>query len=81
MAGVDGRMVKRVLGKFSVPRRPTNLDNSRARVYCACIRCGLGCLDIFSLVCIFSFLLPLGDGPISTEILSQRAVNKQPTIH
>ena len=34
-----------------------------------------GCLDIFSLVCLFSFLSPsLGDGPIWTEILSQRAV-------
>ena len=58
-----------VLGKLSVPRRPTNLDNSRAR---------WGCLDIFfSLVYLFSFLSPsLGDGlgPIWSEILSQRAV-------
>ena len=29
-----------VLGKLSVPRRPTNLDNSRARAYCACSSCG-----------------------------------------
>ena len=29
-----------VLGKLSVPRRPTNLDNSRARAYCACSRSG-----------------------------------------
>ena len=36
-----------VLGKLSVPRRPTNLDNSRARAYFACSRCGWGCLDIF----------------------------------
>ena len=28
----------KVLGKLSV--RPTNLDNSRARAYCACSRCG-----------------------------------------
>ena len=55
----------RVLGKLSVPGRPTYLDNSRARAYCACSRCGLGCLDIFSLVYLFSFLSPsLGDGPI-----------------
>ena len=36
---------------------------------------GWGCLDIFSLVYHFSFLSPsLEDGPIQTEILSQRAV-------
>ena len=29
-----------VLGKLSVPSRPTNLDNSRAKAYCACGRCG-----------------------------------------
>ena len=34
---------------------------------------GEGCLDIFSLVDLFSFLSPsLEDGPIQTEILSQR---------
>ena len=48
-----------MLGKLSVPGRPTNLDNSRARAYCACSRCGWGCLDIFSLVYLFSFLFPL----------------------
>ena len=47
-----------VLGKLSVPGRPTNLDLSRARVYCACSRCGRGCLDIFSLVYHFFFLSP-----------------------
>ena len=35
-----------VLGKLSVPRRP-NLDNSRARAYCACSRCGWGLLGHF----------------------------------
>ena len=36
---------------------------------------GGGCLDIFSLVYYFSFFfsLSLGDGPIQTEIQSQRA--------
>ena len=54
-----------VLGKLPVPGRPTNLDLSRARAYCACNRCGWGCLDIFSLVChLFSFSLSLGDSPI-----------------
>ena len=41
-----------------VPGRPTSLDKSRARSYCAGSRCGWGCLDIFSLVCHFSFLSP-----------------------
>ena len=36
-----------VLGKLSVPRRPTNLDNSRARAYCACSRCGWGLFGHF----------------------------------
>ena len=38
-----------LLGKLPVPRRPTNLDDSRARAYCACSRCGWGYLDMFSL--------------------------------
>ena len=51
-----------VLGKLSVPRRPTNLDNSRARAYCACSRCGWGLFGHF-LVHLFSFLSPsFGDG-------------------
>ena len=36
--------------------RPTNVDNSRARAYCACSGCGLGLLGYFSLVNNFSFL-------------------------
>ena len=36
-----------VLGKLSVPGRPTDLENSRARAYRACSRCGGACLDIF----------------------------------
>ena len=31
-----------VLGKLPVPGRPTNLDNSRAKAFCACSRCGWG---------------------------------------
>ena len=30
----------KVLGKLSVPGRLTSLDDSRARAYCACSRCG-----------------------------------------
>ena len=46
-----------VLGRLPVPGRPTNLDYSRARAYCARSRCGCG-LDIFSLVYHFSLLSP-----------------------
>ena len=47
-----------VLGKLSVPGRPTNLDKSRARACCACSRCGWGLFGLFSLVYHFSFLSP-----------------------
>ena len=53
--GEGGAMV---LGKLPVPGRPTYLDYSRARAYCACRRCGWECLDIFSLFYHFSFLSP-----------------------
>ena len=49
----------KVLGKLPVPGRPTNLDYSRARAYCACGRCGWGFFEHFSLICHFSFFLPL----------------------
>ena len=41
-----------MLGKFSVPGRPTSLDDSRARAYCACSRCGWG---------LFGHFFPPGD--------------------
>ena len=75
-----------VLGKLPVPGRPTNLDGSRARVYCVCSRCGWGLFGHFysQLSFLSSFSLSLGDGPIKCEIMSQRAVkpktNNQPTI-
>ena len=47
-----------VLGKLPVPGRPAYLDQSGARAYYACSRCGRGVLDIFSLVYHFSFLSP-----------------------
>ena len=47
-----------VLGKLPVLGCPTNLDKSRARAYCTCSRCGWGCLNIFSLIYLFSFLSP-----------------------
>ena len=48
-----------VLGKLLVPGRPTNLDNSRARAYCACSRCGWGLFGHFfsHLSFFFSFSL------------------------
>ena len=55
-----------VLGKLPVPGRPTNLDDSRARAYCACSRCGWGLFGHFysQLSFFSSFSISLGDGPI-----------------
>ena len=55
-----------VLGKLPVPGRPTNLDYSRARAYCAYSRCGWGLFGHFysHLSFLSSFSLSLGDGPI-----------------
>ena len=55
-----------VLDKLPVPGRPTNLDHSRARAYCACSGCGWGLFGHFfsRLSFLFSFSLSLGDGPI-----------------
>ena len=54
-----------VLGQLPVPGRPTNLDYSRARAYCAC-GCGWGLFGRFfsRLSFLFSLSLSLGDGPI-----------------
>ena len=70
-----------VLGKLPVPGRPTYLDYSRARAYYANIRCGWGLFGHFfsNLSFLSSFSLSLGDGPIWTEILSQRAVKPKTT--
>ena len=35
------------LGELPVPRRPTNLDNSGAKAYCGCSRCGRGLFGHF----------------------------------
>ena len=63
-----------VLGKLPVLGRPTYLDHSVARAYCACSGFGWGLFGHFfsRLSFLFSFSLSLGDGPILTEILSQR---------
>ena len=50
-----------MLGKLSVPGRPTNFANGRAGAYCACSGCGWGLFGHFFLSFIFSlfFFLPL----------------------
>ena len=55
-----------MLGKLPVRGRPTSWDDSRARAYCACSRCGWGLFGHFlpHLSFLFSFSLSLGDGPI-----------------
>ena len=56
-----------VLGKLPVPGRPTNLDYSTARAYCACSRCGKGLFGLFfssHLSFLSSLSLSLGEGPI-----------------
>ena len=70
-----------VLGKLLVPGRPSNFDYSTARAYCAYSRCGWGLFGHFysRLSVLSSFSLSLGDGPIKTEILSQRAVKPKTT--
>ena len=47
-----------VLGKLPVPGRPTVLDYSGARAYCACSRCGLGLFGHFYSRLSFSPLSP-----------------------
>ena len=49
----------KVLGTLSVPGRLTNLDNSRAKTYCTCGRCGIFFVfDIFFSRLSFFFLFP-----------------------
>ena len=48
-----------VLGKLPVPGRPTYLDYSKARAYCACSRCGWVVWTFFLSSIISLFFLPL----------------------
>ena len=67
-----------VLGKLPVPGRPT-ISITVGPVALA-VGAGRGGLDIFTLIYPFSsFSHSLGDGPIETEILSQRAVKPKTT--
>ena len=69
-----------VLGKLPVPGRPTILITVGQGPIALAVGEGGGGLDIFTLIYhFFSFSLSLGDGPIWTKILSQRAVKPQTT--
>ena len=57
-----------VLGKLPVPGRPTYLDKSRTRAYCACDRSGWDCLDIFLSTIIMSPTKGEGDILVSVRI-------------
>ena len=48
-----------VLGELSVQGRPTNLDNSRVRSYCACSRCSSGMFGLFFSLLSFLFSFSL----------------------
>ena len=69
-----------VLGKFTVPGRPTNLDNSGVRVYCTCSRCSRGVVWTFFLSSITSlFILPRGWSG-GAKVLGKLPVPGRPTI-
>ena len=68
------------LGKLPVPGRPTILITVGQGPIALTVGAGGDGLDILTLIYPFSsFSLSLGDGPIQTEILSQRAVKPQTT--
>ena len=69
-----------VLGKLPVPGRPTISITVGQGPVALAVGAGGGGLDIFTLIYPFSsFSHSLGDGPIETEILSQRAVKPKTT--
>ena len=72
-----------VLGKLPVLGRPTNLDESRVRAYCACSRCGWGLFGHFysPLSFLFSFSLSLWEtARYSLKYCLEEPLNpKQPT--
>ena len=61
-----------MLGKLPVPERPTIWFTGGQGPTALVVGAGGGCLDMFTLI-------SLGDGPILTEILSQRAVKPKTT--
>ena len=69
-----------VQDKLPVPGRPSIWVIIGQGPIALAVCAGGGCLDLFTLLYLFSISLSLGDGPIYTEILSQRAV-KSKTIN
>ena len=69
-----------VLGELPVPGCPTIWVTVGQGPIVLAAGVGGGCLDIFTLIYPSLLFLPsLGDGPIWTEILSQRAVKPKTT--
>ena len=70
-----------VLGKLPVQGRPTYLEQSRARAYYSCSRCGWRLFGRFfsRLSFLLSFPLSLEHRPLYTEILSQKVVKPKTT--
>ena len=70
-----------VPSKLLVPGRPTIWISVGQGPTALLVGAGWGCLDIFysHLSFLSSFSLPLRDGPIQTEILSERAVKPKTT--
>ena len=64
-----------VLGKLSVPGRPTNVNYSRARAYCAYRRFGLGLFGHFISRLSFLLFLPLSGRRSDIDL---NTVSKQP---
>ena len=65
-----------------VPGRPTNLDKSRTRAYCACSRCGWGLFGHFfsHLSFLNSFSLCL-KGPLSPKTTNQIQLDAKTLVH
>ena len=70
-----------VLGKSSSAGASYNLDDSRAKAYCACNRCGWGLFGhFFSLSFLFSFSRSLGEARYRLKYCLKEPLNpKQPT--
>ena len=84
MKNRGGRVVRWCWVKLPVPGHPTICITVGQGSPALAVGAGGGCLDIYTLIYHFSFSLlslspSLGDGPIWTEILSQRAVKPKTT--
>ena len=72
----------KVLGKLPVPGRPTHLDHSGSRAYCACSTCGWVLFGLFSFVYhhLYSFSLSLETARYRLKFCLKGPFNpKQPT--